>query len=64
MAMRAVQETKPPIISLEGPNVEPETGSFAVLSQYLIDKMDKLERQFQRWYASLMLGLGYTLGAG
>ena len=54
-------ETVPPIISLEGPSVEPQTGSFAVLSQYLIDKMDKLERQFQRWYASLMLGLGTHL---
>ena len=58
-----VQETPtaPPIISLEGPHVEPETGSFAVLSQYLINKMDKLERQFQKWYASLMLGLGTHL---
>ena len=54
-------ETVPPIISLEGPSVEPQTRSFAVLSQYLIDKMDKLERQFQRWYASLMLGLGTHL---
>ena len=53
--------TAPPIISLEGPDVEPETGSFAVLSQYLINKMDKLERQFQKWYASLMLGLGTHL---
>ena len=51
----------PPIISLEGPDVEPETGSFAVLSQYLINKMDKLERQFQKWYASLILGLGVHL---
>ena len=53
--------TAPPIISLEGPDVEPETGSFAVLSQYLINKMDRLERQFQKWYASLMLGLGTHL---
>ena len=51
----------PPIISLEGPDVEPESGTFAVLSQYLINKMDHLERQFQRWYASLMLGLGKHL---
>ena len=51
----------PPIISLEGPEVESETGSFAVLSQYLITKMDQLERQFQRWYASLMMGLGKHL---
>ena len=58
-----IQETPntPPIISLEGPHVEPETGPFAVLSQYLINKMDKLERQFQKWYASLMLGLGTHL---
>ena len=53
--------TVPPIISLEGPDVEPETGSFAVLSQYLIDKMDTLERQFQKWYTSLILGLGRHL---
>ena len=53
--------TAPPIISLEGPDVEPETGSFAVLSQYLINKMDRLERQFQKWYTSLMLGLGTHL---
>ena len=51
----------PPIISLEGPDVEPKTGSFAVLSQYLIDKMDTLERQFQKWYTSLILGLGRHL---
>ena len=51
----------PPIISLEGPDVEPQKGSFAVLSQYLINSMDKLERQFQKWYASLMLGLGTHL---
>ena len=51
----------PPIISLEGSDVEPESGTFAVLSQYLINKMDHLERQFQRWYASLMLGLGKHL---
>ena len=51
----------PPIISLEGPDVEPETGSFAVLSQYLITKMDNLERQFQRWYTTLILGLGRHL---
>ena len=51
----------PPIISLEGPDVEPETGSFAVLSQYLITKMDILERQFQKWYTSLILGLGKHL---
>ena len=58
-----VQETEiaPQIISLEGPDVEPEKGSFAVLSQYLINKMDRLERQFQKWYASLMLGLGTHL---
>ena len=55
-----VQETAtaPP---MEGPDVEPQQGSFAVLSQYLINKMDKLERQFQKWYASLMLGLGTHL---
>ena len=53
--------TVPPIISLEGPDVEPETGSFAVLSQYLITKMDILERQFQKWYTSLILGLGRHL---
>ena len=53
--------TVPPIISLEGPDVEPETGSFAVLSQYLIDKMDTLERQFQKLYTSLILGLGRHL---
>ena len=51
----------PPIISLEGPDVEPQAGSFAVLSQYLIDKMDTLERQFQKWYTSLILGLGRHL---
>ena len=51
----------PPIISLEGPDAELESGTFAVLSQYLINKMDLLERQFQRWYASLMLGLGKHL---
>ena len=34
----------PPIISLEGPDVEPQSGSFAVLSQYLIDRMDTLEK--------------------
>ena len=51
----------PPIISLEGPDVEPGTGSFAVLSQYLITKMDNLERQFQRWYTTLILGLGKHL---
>ena len=51
----------PPIISLEGPDVEPKTGSFAVLSQYLITKMDILERQFQKWYTSLILGLGRHL---
>ena len=51
----------PPIISLEGPDVEPETGSFAVLSQYLITKMDNLERQFQKWYTTLILGLGKHL---
>ena len=39
-------EIAPQIISLEGQDVEPEKGSFAVLSQYLINKMDKLERQF------------------
>ena len=63
IVMEAEQEIPlvPPIISLEGPEVEPETGSFAVLSQYLINKMDQLERQFQRWYASLMLGLGKHL---
>ena len=55
-------ETIPPIISLEGPDVDPETGSFAVLSQYLINKTDTLERQFQKWYTSLMLGLGKTPG--
>ena len=53
--------TVPPIISLEGPDVEPGTGSFAVLSQYLKDKMDTLERQFQKWYTSLILGLGRHL---
>ena len=53
--------TVPPIIALEGPDVDPGTGSFAVLSQYLINKMDALERQFQKWYASLMLGLGKHL---
>ena len=53
--------TVPPIISLEGPDVEPETGSFAVLSQYLITKMDILERQFQKWYTTLILGLGRHL---
>ena len=53
--------TIPSIISLEGPDVEPSTGSFAVLSQYLINRMDTLERQFQRWYASLILGLGRHL---
>ena len=53
--------TVPPIISLEGPDVEPETGSFAVLSQYLITKMDNLERQFQKWYTTLILGLGKHL---
>ena len=44
IVMEAEQEIPlvPPIISLEGPEVEPETGSFAVLSQYLINKMDKL----------------------
>ena len=51
----------PPIISLEGPDVEPETGSFAVLSQYLTTKMDILERQFQKWYTTLILGLGRHL---
>ena len=51
----------PAIISLEGPDVEPQSGSFAVLSQYLIDKMDTLERQFQKWYTSLILGLGRHL---
>ena len=51
----------PPIISLEGPDVEPQSGSFAVLSHYLIDKMDTLERQFQKWYTSLILGLGRHL---
>ena len=51
----------PSIISLEGPEVEPSTGSFAVLSQYLINKMDTLERQFQKWYTSLILGLGRHL---
>ena len=51
----------PPIISLEGPDVEPQSGSFAVLSQYLIDRMDTLERQFQKWYTSLILGLGRHL---
>ena len=63
VATTAVQEDAkvPPIISLEGPDVEPETGSFAVLSQYLIDKMDTLERQFQKWYTSLILGLGRHL---
>ena len=60
---RTIQEdtTVPPIISLEGPDVEPKTGSFAVLSQYLITKMDILERQFQKWYTSLILGLGRHL---
>ena len=60
---RTAQEdtTVPPIISLEGPDVEPKTGSFAVLSQYLITKMDTLERQFQKWYTSLILGLGRHL---
>ena len=53
--------TVPPIISLEGPDVEPSTGSFAVLSQCLINKMDTLERQFQKWYTSLILGLGRHL---
>ena len=59
----AIQEETlvPSIISLEGPDVEPTTGSFAVLSQYLINKMDTLERQFQRWYTSLILGLGRHL---
>ena len=51
----------PPIISLEGPDVEPETGTFAVLSQYLMTKMDILERQFQKWYTTLILGLGRHL---
>ena len=51
----------PSVISLEGPDVEPSTGSFAVLSQYLINKMDALERQFQKWYTSLFLGLGRHL---
>ena len=51
----------PSVISLEGPDVEPSTGSFAVLSQYLINKMDTLERQFQKWYTSLILGLGRHL---
>ena len=51
----------PPVVSLEGPDVEPSTGSFAVLSQYLTTKMDTLERQFQKWYTSLMLGLGRHL---
>ena len=51
----------PPINTLEGPDVDPGTGSFAVLSQYLITKMDTLERQFQKWHASLMLGLGKHL---
>ena len=51
----------PPIIALEGPDVDPGTGSLAVLSQYLINKMDTLERQFQKLYASLMLGLGKHL---
>ena len=37
------------------------TGSFAVLSQYLITKMDNLERQFQKWYTTLILGLGKHL---
>ena len=60
---RTIQEdtTVPPIISLEGPDVEPKTGSFAVSSQYLITKMDILERQFQKWYTSLILGLGRHL---
>ena len=53
--------TVPPVISLEGPDVDPKTGSFAVLSQYLITKMDILERQFQKWYTSLILGLGRHL---
>ena len=62
VATGTIQETTvPPIISLEGPNVEPETQSFPVFSQYLIDKMDKPERQFQRWYASLMFRLGTHL---
>ena len=58
-----IEETTnvPPIISLEGPDVDPKSGPFAVLSQYLITKMDTLERQFQKWYASLMLGLGKHL---
>ena len=63
LATSMVEESTsvPPIIALEGPDVDPETGSFAVLSQYLINKMDTLERQFQKWYASLMLGLGKQL---
>ena len=62
LAMSMVEESTsvPPIIALEGPDVDPEPGSFAVLSQYLINKMDTLERQFQKWYTSLMLGLGKT----
>ena len=63
MVTGAIQQDTmvPPIISLEGPDVEPSTGSFAVLSQYLINKMDTLERQFQKWYTSLILGLGRHL---
>ena len=60
MVTGAIQQDTmvPSIISLEGPDVEPCAGSFAVLSQYLINKMDTLERQFQKWYTSLILGLG------
>ena len=63
IATSTVEESTsvPPIIALEGPDVDPETGSFAVQSQFLINKMDTLERQFQKWYASLMLGLGKQL---
>ena len=46
----------PSVISLEGPDVEPSTGSFAVLSQYLINKMDTLERQFQNGIPLCFLG--------
>ena len=40
MVTGAIQQDTmvPSIISLEGPDVEPSAGSFAVLSQYLINQ--------------------------
>ena len=51
----------PPLIALDGTEIETGSGGFAVLSHQLMKEIDVHERQFQKWYASLMLGLGKHL---